>query len=197
MRGALAAGLAAILLLTGCTSSEPLAEQYRSGSGQGYVSGDGTFREFPRGERGEPVVFSGLTDTGATLSSAELLGQVVIVNFWYADCPPCRAEARDLEALYQKHLDAGATFVGVNVRDQAPTSQAFARTFGVSYPSLIDAQDGRVRLAFAGSVPPSAVPTTIVLDAEGRIAARFLGQITAPNNLDTIIRELLAEGGAG
>src|SRR5690606_34218367 len=100
----------------------------------------------------------------------------------------CRAEASDLQELYLKHRDAGATFLGVNVYDQPETALAFARTFEVTYPSVIDANSGEVRLAFAGHAPPSAVPTTLVLDKEGRVAARFLGQVTAPANLDTVIR---------
>jgi hypothetical protein len=79
------------------------------------------------------------------------------------------------------------------VRDQADTAISFDETFGITYPSIMDANDGAVKLAFSGSVPPNAVPTTIVLDAEGRIAARIVGQLRDPSILDTLIRDTIAE----
>jgi thiol-disulfide isomerase/thioredoxin len=128
------------------------------------------------------------------LQRSDFDGQVLVVNFWYAGCAPCRAEAPDLEALSQKYEGAGASFLGVNIYDGADTSLAFARNFGVSYPSLLDAREGTIRLAFAGNIPPKAVPTTFVLDTEGRIAARILGQLQERSILDTIVRDLVAEG---
>lgn len=188
-------GLAAaiILLLAGCTNEGSLADQYRDGSDKGYISGDGTILEIPAEDRGEPVAFEGTTDTGIVVSDADYADDVLVVNFWYAECAPCRAEAPDLQALYEKHKDAGVSFLGVNTLNKAETALAFARSFEIGYPSVLDAMTGEVRLAFAGAAAPSAVPTTLVLDKQGRVAARFLGQIMAPSSLDTIIRELLDE----
>lgn len=185
----LAAVAATLLLLSGC-ANDPLAG--RHGDGVSGVS-DGSFVEFAPDARGDAVSFEGVTEIGTTLSSDDFAGDVVVVNFWYAECPPCRAEAGDLQQLSEKYADQGASFVGVNVYDQPAAAQAFARTFGVTYPSLMDAADGTVRLAFAGQAAPSATPTTLVLDREGRVAARFLGQISSASNLDTVIRELIAE----
>lgn len=84
-------------------------------------------------------------------------------------------------------------FIGVNVRDQAATSQAFARTFDVGYPSVVDTNDGAVQLALAGTIAPNSVPTTIVLDQQGRIAARILGGLDGPSILDTLVSDTLAE----
>lgn len=187
-----AIALAVALVLSGCTS-DPLAEQYREGSDKGYISNDGSILEIAPEDRGDPVDFDGTTDTGLMVSSEDYAGQVLVVNFWYGNCAPCRAEAPDLQELFIKHQDSGVSFLGVNIYDQPDHALAFARKWKVTYPSVIDANDGEVRLAFAGTVAPSAVPTTLVLDKEGRVAARFLGQITAPSNLDTIIRELAAE----
>jgi thiol-disulfide isomerase/thioredoxin len=182
----------AVLALSGCASDQ-FAERYGNGGAGGTESVDGTILEIPAEARAEAPDYGGVTDGGIEVSNADYAGEVVVVNFWYAACGPCRAEAPDLEELHQKHKDAGVSFVGVNTIDQPNTALAFARKYGITYPSIMDADTGEVRLAFAGQASPAAVPTTIVLDKEGRVAARFLGQITAPSNLDTVIRELVAE----
>ena len=190
--GAIALAAASALLLAGC-SSDPLAEQYREGGNKGYIAGDGTIAEFPADERGEPVEFTGETIEGETLDSAELAGQVAVVNFWYAGCAPCRAEAPLLQEVHEEFDGNGASFVGVNVRDQAATAASFEENYGITYPSIVDVNDGAVQYAFAGDVPPAAVPTTIVLDAEGRVAARILGQVKDASILETIVRDVIAE----
>jgi peroxiredoxin len=192
LRAAGALALVAALALTGC-SEDPLADQYRTGSNKGYISGDGTVTEIAAADRDDPIVFSGTDETGATIDSADLAGQVVVVNFWYASCAPCRAEAADLETVNTEFADKGVSFVGVNVRDQAPTAAAFAETFGLGYPSIVDT-DSSVQLAFTGTVPPNAVPTTLVLDKEGRVASRILGQLQEASILSTLVGDTLAEG---
>ncbi|MCU1437573.1 MAG: alkyl hydroperoxide reductase [Naasia sp.] len=182
----------AAALLAGC-ASDPLAEQYRSGSEKGYIAGDGTVETFPAGERKTPDDFSGETAAGDTVSSEELVGSVTVLNFWYASCPPCRVEAPDLEDLNQELSAEGVRFLGVNVRDEAGTAASFERETGVTYPSLLDYRTADVQLAFSSAIPPNAVPTTLVLDADGRIAARILGQVTEPGILRSIVRDTVAE----
>lgn len=192
-RGPIAAGLlAATVLLTGC-STDPLAEQYREGSNKGYIAGDGSVTEIPPAERGDAVMYSGTTEFGEQVSSDDYAGEVVVVNFWYASCAPCRAEAPDLQALNEEFDGQGARFLGVNVRDQAPNAIAFSEKYGITYPSVIDVTDGNMQLAFSGSIPPNAVPTTLVLDQSGRVAARILGQVSEPSILETLIRDTIAE----
>lgn len=194
MKFILAAGLSSLLLLTGCTSDDPLASQYREGSGKNYIAGDGTVTEIALDNRGEAISFSGTTETGETVSSKDFLGETVVVNFWYAGCAPCRAEAPVLEAVYKEEQPSGVSFLGVNVRDQAATAITFNKTFGVTYPSIID-QDGQAQLAFSSNVPPNAVPTTLVLDKQGRVAARILGQVKDASILKTIIEDVNKEPG--
>ncbi|TFD44823.1 TlpA family protein disulfide reductase [Cryobacterium frigoriphilum] len=184
---------AAALLLTGCTS-DPLAEQYRSGDSKGYIAGDGSITEIAVDDRGDPVDFAGLTETGDPVASADYLGEVTVVNFWYASCAPCRAEADDLQSLNAQFDGNGASFLGVNVRDQAPNALAFSETYSITYPSVLDVDDGAMQLAFSGSIPPNAVPTTLVLDTEGRVAARILGAIPEASILETLITDTIAEG---
>lgn len=187
-----AVALAATLLLAGC-SSDPLAEQYKEGSNKGYIAGDGSVTEIPEGERGESISFSGEIENGEEISSGDFAGDVLVVNFWYAACAPCRAEAPDLQELSAEFDGEGAQFIGVNVYDQADTALSFNESYGITYPSILDVQDGAVKLAFTGTVPPKAVPTTIVLDKEGRVSARILGQLKDASILRTLISDAIAE----
>jgi len=187
-----AAAVVALTLLAGC-SSDPLADQYSAGTTKNYISGEGTISEIKAADRGEPVSFESVTDSGDDVSSDDYAGKVLVLNFWYAGCPPCRVEAPELEEVNQAFQGQDVAFLGVNVRDQAAQSLSFAETLGVTYPSVIDADNGNLLLAFAGTVAPNAVPTTLVIDKEGRVAARFLGAIDGPSSLRTIINDTLAE----
>jgi len=183
----LIAGLAA------CTS-DPLAEQYRSGDNKGFVAADG-FRvvEIPADERTEPVDFEAVLDTGGTTASADYAGDVLVVNFWYAGCAPCRVEAPELAAADAAFEGQDVAFLGVNLYDGAEASQAFADKYGVAYPSALATEDGSIKLAFAGETPLNAVPVTLVLDKQGRVAARLVGQIEDASILETLVRETLEE----
>lgn len=184
---------ATALLLAGCSSDDGLAGQYRSGNGQGYIAGDGTVAEFPADKRGEPVSFSGTLADGTAVSSADYAGKVLVVNFWYAGCPPCRLEAPDLQALSQKYQDQGVSFLGVNLYDSASTAASFERDKGVTYPSVLDRETGSVLLAFSKTVPPKATPTTLVIDKQGRVASRILGAVPDRSILDSLISDIVAE----
>jgi thiol-disulfide isomerase/thioredoxin len=186
-----AIALVTTLALAGC-SNDPLADQYADGSGQGYISGDGAYTEIPESAREAPVVFGGVDESGASVSSDDFAGEVYVVNFWYASCPPCRSEASDLKALSEQYGDV--PFLGVNISDSADVALTFAKKFGIEYPSIIDANSASVQLAFAGAVAPNAVPTTLVVDSEGRVAARISGIIRDPSILASMIDSVVAEG---
>jgi len=178
------------LLLTGCTSSDGLAKDFGGGADD-YNTGGAV--SIPEKDRGEALDFTEKTVDGSTLSLADSRGEVTVVNFWYAGCAPCRAEAPILDGLHQDYSDKGVSFVGVNVFDQAATAASFEKKYGVDYPSVLDVDSGSARIAFAGQVSPSAVPTTFVLDREGRIAGRIVGQLESKSILNTLISETLAE----
>lgn len=174
-------------LLTACSADEDsLAAQADAGDSKGYIAGDGSVTEYAEAERGEPVEFENELFDGSTLSAASLRGKPVVLNFWYAGCAPCRIEAPDLNSLHQTFGDK-ITFLGANVRDEKGTAEAFEKNFGVEYPSYRDL-NGKVLLGLSKYVPAQAVPTTVVLDAQGRVAARILGQID-PSILRTILEE--------
>lgn len=186
----LAVTAVAALVLTSCGTSgnDDLAER-ASNNGTNYVAGDGSVQEFSAGERGEPVHFEADLFDGSSVDSSTWEGEVAVINFWYAACAPCRVEAPDLEALHQEFLDDGVQFYGVNTRDTQPTAEAFERRFGITYPSIED-RGGSVMLAMTDYVPPSAVPTTLVIDREGKVAARILG-IAEPGTLRALIESAL------
>jgi peroxiredoxin len=183
---ALAAGLAAC-------SADPLAEQYRAGDNKGFIAGDSRVVEIAPDDRGEPVAFEGGTEAGDTVAAADYAGDVLVVNFWYAACGPCRAEAPELEEAYASFAGQDVAFLGVNTSDSAEAAAAFADNYDVTYPSLIAAEDGAIKLAFAERTPINATPTTLVLDKEGRVAARIIGQLMDASILETLVRETLEE----
>ncbi|MFT4283294.1 MAG: TlpA disulfide reductase family protein [Protaetiibacter sp.] len=185
----------AALLLAGCTEEAGhLSGVYESGTGDGYISGDGRVVQPAASDREDPVAFAGTLDTGEAFDSAEAAGKVVVVNFWYASCPPCREEAPDLAKLHAQFAGEDVLMLGVNVSDSADVALGFERKFGIDYPSIVDVDDNAVQLAFAGSkLAPNSVPTTLVLDRQGRVAARISGLIESPSVVADIVDELLAE----
>lgn len=192
-RRLIAAAVAALALVTvSCsTPNESLADQYQNGSEEGYISGDGSTVEIPASDRDEPITYQATLDNGEMVSSDDFAGSVYVVNFWYAGCPPCRLEAPDLAALSVEYPDV--PFLGVNVSDTAENSRTFATEFGIPYPSVLDAKTAGVQLAFAGSVPPNAVPTTLVVDRDGRVAARISGLVRDPSILAAMMDSVIAE----
>ena len=169
-RVAAPAALLAVLLLAGCTQSGAQA------SGPSGVSVDGV-EEWHHATTA-PVSFSGPTADGHRFASSTYKDQVLVVNFWYAGCGPCIAESADLQKVAKDFAGKGVQFVGVNIRDEAAEAKSFARQHRVSYPSIVDqANGGAAQLAFASSIQPNAVPTTLVVDKSGRVTARVLGQV--------------------
>jgi thiol-disulfide isomerase/thioredoxin len=169
-----AAALAAAGLLAGCAGTQA-AQTGPGGSDSRYVAGDGSSRVIPPAERKPAPAARGTTLDGTTIDLAGLRGKTVVVNFWASWCAPCRGEAPALEQVHREHAKDVA-FVGVDIKDDNDPARAFVRKFKVGYPSIVD-QDGRVTLAFR-DVPPNAVPSTLILDRQGRIAARVIGATT-------------------
>ena len=149
-------------------------------------------------------LFGGASATFLSATAADVLGQqgyaatdsvedadVVVLNTWYAACPPCRAEAPDLVALAEDYADDGVQLLGINSTDAPGAAQPFERNFEIPYPSVHDT-DGAAIAALSGVVPVNAVPTTVVLDRTGHVAARIIGQVD-PSTLRALVDEALAE----
>ena len=185
-----AAWLLVALVASGCTPTVTGGWD-EGGDRTGYVSGDRSVTTWEAGDRTGPVDLTGIDFAGEPVDLADWRGDVVVLNTWYAACPPCRAEAPDLVALAEDYAGAGVHLLGINSTDDAGAAQPFERTFSVPYPSVHDA-DGTAVAALQGVVPVQAVPTTVLLDRSGKVAARILGVID-PSTVRTLIDELLEE----
>lgn len=182
--------LLALLALGGCSSSAGAANPQ-----QGYVEGDGATTVVPVEERRPAPALAGRTLDGATLDLADLRGSVVVVNVWASWCPPCRAEAPMLQTVAAALRARGVRFVGIDTRDgDGAAARAFVQNVGLTFPSIVD-PDGRVLLAFRDTLPPQAVPSTLIVDREGRVAARVIGPTTEPR-LRALIERVLTQAGA-
>ncbi|MCA4133136.1 TlpA disulfide reductase family protein [Arthrobacter sp. M4] len=177
--------------LSACAQEDALAKQAKAGDNKNYVAGDGSVTEFAAADRKAPVAVKGTLFDGTKVEPNNFQGKVTVLNFWFAACAPCRVEAPVLEGLHQEYKDQGVQFFGVNLRDEKATAEAFEKTFGVSYPSFND-KDGAVLLSVSGIVPPGAVPTTLVLDKQGRVASRVLGELEK-GTLKALISTAVAE----
>lgn len=196
-RRRLLAGLglgAAAPLLAACGGGDDvLAGQAGNADGKNYIAGDGSVAEYAKGDRSKPVEFTGQLFDGTEVTAASLRGAPALLNFWYAACAPCRIEAPHLVKLHDEFEPKGVKFLGVNVRDTATTAQAFERSFDIPYPSMDDLS-GDVLLALSDFVPPQAVPSTLVLDAEGRVSARVLGAVEE-GTLRALLKTVVDEHG--
>ena len=181
-------GLTGAVLLAACGTDT--SSRYASGD-SGYVSGTGVATEIAPSDRGEPLEVVGETYEDGEFSLAEHRGEVLVLNVWYASCPPCRKEAPELQAIHEEYQDQGVFFIGVNVRDSAGPAKAFEETYGITYPSMPDS-DAEIMYALRGEVAPNAVPSTLVIDREGRVAARVSGAAD-PSVLRAMIDRVIAE----
>jgi thiol-disulfide isomerase/thioredoxin len=177
-----AVGLAAAALLLGVTActSDPnsVAAQAKAGDQKGYISGDGAVETIPAAERGAPVELTGTLLDGTAWDATSARGKVLVLNVWGSWCAPCVAEAPALEETWKglQADEAPVEFMGIDFREDPARGAAFAAKAGITYPSLTD-ESGVAILALQGKAP--TVPTTLVLDTEGRIAARVNGPVTA------------------
>jgi thiol-disulfide isomerase/thioredoxin len=157
-----------------------------------YVQGKGTVTTMQPAERKAVANLQGETLEGEKVSLADFKGKVVVLNVWGSWCPPCRKEAPDLEAAAKSLASKGVQFLGVNTRDNdTGPPKAFVRNFKISYPSVFD-PDGDQLLAFRDTLPPSSIPATLVIDAEGRAAARVLGPVTK-TTLEQIVLDVVGK----
>ena len=166
------------LALTGCGNAKQVATK-------SYVAGNGTVTFIESKDRKTAPVLTGLTLDGENLQVP--LGGIVVVNVWASWCAPCRAEAPTLAALANKYQ--GVVFVGVLTRDSEVAARAFEKRFQIPYPTLVD---DSVLLGFRDTLSANAIPSTIVIDKKGMVAARISGQITVAS-LSELIEKIHAE----
>ena len=142
----------------------------------------------PAEERQQSIIIAGQTADGTELSTAQHAGDIVVVNAWASWCPPCIEELPLLASAADAYADEGVTFLGLNSMDDPI---AAASLLGSSAYRSIDDRDGAI-LATIPGVPPRSLPSTVILDRQGRIAVRVIGPVK-PGQLESAIDALLAE----
>jgi peroxiredoxin len=180
---------AVALAVAGCEGG-PIGQDTAQSNGQSFVSGSGS-NFYKVGSRAMAPDISGKTLAGQRLRLSSYRGSVVVINFWASWCAPCRAEAPDLAVLATRFRSRGVRFLGIDIQDDPTSADAFLHTFQITYPSLNDPGD-EIALAFRGTVPPAAIPTTLVIDRSGHIAARVVGSVSY-NGLKELITQVSAE----
>lgn len=152
---------------------------------ESFVSGSGNVSFIKESNRIAAPKLSGMTLTGKNYTYN--VGQVAVVNVWASWCAPCRAEAPTLAALSEKYTDVA--FMGILTRDNPVNAEAFARRFALPYPTLID---DSVLIGFRKSLPANAIPSTVLIDKRGDVAARISGEVTFAS-LSELIEKVSAE----
>lgn len=153
---------------------------------------DGVVEVIAPEERREVNPFTGDLLDGGRFDSTSVAGAVIVYNVWGSWCAPCRTEASALRRVSEETEELGVRFVGINVRDNDASAKAFEESYDISYPSITTDTSSAAVLAFGPALPPSAVPSTLVVDAQGRLAARIVGP-TDYATLATIVTETAAE----
>ena len=167
--------MAMSVLLTSCGGGGTSTSQ------ESFVSGNGSVTFINPDKRVEAPALSGMTLSGTNYTYS--VGKVAVVNVWASWCSPCRAEAPTLVALANKYSDVA--FIGILTRDNPATAEAFQRRFSLPYPTLID---DSLLIGFKGSLPANAIPSTVLIDKAGRVAARISGAVTVASLSDLIER---------
>jgi hypothetical protein len=171
--------IALAIALTGCGGGGS------SSAEESFVSGDGATTFIKIADRKIAPAITGLTLSGANYTYTK--DKVAVVNVWASWCSPCRAEAPILASLANKYLNVA--FIGILTRDNPATAEAFERRFRIPYPTIID---DSILIGFKGSLPANAIPSTVILDKNGRVAARISGVVTVAS-LSELIERVSAE----
>ena len=168
-----------LLLLVGCSNGGA------SKAEESYISGDGAVTFINSSDRIPAPAISGVTLLGTNYTYS--VGKVGIVNVWASWCSPCRAEEPALSALATMYPEVA--FIGILTRDNPVNAEAFVRKRNIPYPTLID---DSILIGFRKSLPANAIPSTVVIDKQGNVAARISGAVTV-SSLKDLIEKILAE----
>ena len=178
----------ALVAIAGCSTA--------TGGDTGFVSSDGSITKVDAGDREPAPTLEGEDLHGDPISSEDYAGEILVVNVWGSWCAPCRAEAPELVEAAKELKSENVQFLGLTTKSQtgegAPSQDVeFAEDSGMPYPSIQD-YDGEQQLGFVDSLPANAIPTTWVIDEQGRVAARVLGETTA-STLAGLVEDVKAD----
>jgi thiol-disulfide isomerase/thioredoxin len=183
--------VAAVLLLaaSGCSSLHGL----QGTDGKGYVVGDGAIRNIPVADRGAPVDLSGTDLDGKTITLASYRGKPTVVNVWGSWCADCHKEQPNLVAA-ARQLGSRVNFVGIDSRDNGTAqAKAYTQRYDIGWPSFFS-PGGEALLAFSGVIDANSIPSTVVLDAQGRPAAAIIGGVPTSLTLVDVVRDVMGDG---
>jgi len=176
------------IALGGCSSSD--VDQTTPGTRYEFDGATPAGQVIDASQRVAAPAFSGELLDGTPFRSEDLEGDIAVINFWGSWCAPCRVETPDFQAVYAELRDDGVQFLGIDVKDNREMASAFMDNVGAEYPSLFDPR-GEVALAFRG-FPANVVPSTIVLDTQGRVAGVYTGAV-GRDDLRSVLSSLLQE----
>jgi thiol-disulfide isomerase/thioredoxin len=181
--------LLAVAVLSGCATGEGQVDVANGGEFR-FVQGTPAGQVIPAAERASAPAFSGTLLDGAGFASDELAGDVAVLNFWGSWCAPCRVETPQFQEVYEEVRDDGVQFLGINVKDAEQLADAFVESKAITFPSLFD-PTGETALAFR-DYPATAIPSTIVLDRQSRVAAVYTGEVRQ-DDLRAVLDQVLGE----
>lgn len=168
-----------LLVLSACGGSEDT-------TGDGYIGGVKKITPVDPQDRVSAPELAGVDLRGEEISSLDFDGKVLVVNLWGSWCPPCRAEAPVLREVSEELADDNVQFLGLLTKDKPAAALAFNESVGITYPSIVD-DDGSLQLAFSESLPSQAIPTTWVIDTNGKVAARIIDNELSVSTLRDVI----------
>jgi thiol-disulfide isomerase/thioredoxin len=182
--------LLAAALLTGCSTGHDAVDVNNCGEFR-YVAATPAGEVIPENERASAPDFRGTLLDGDAFESGSLAGDVAVLNFWGSWCPPCRVETPQFSEVSEEVAGDGVQFLGINVKEpDKQFADAFVADKEIAFPSLFDPR-GEVALAFR-DYPANAIPSTIVLDRQSRVAAVYTGEVKQ-DDLRAVLDRVLAE----
>lgn len=184
-----AAAAAVTLALSACTTGSNAVDQSAGGNFR-FVHGTPSGKTIPAPDRKAPGHVTGDKIGGGTFALQELRGKVVVLNFWATWCGPCQVETPELSSFYREQDKNRVAFVGLDVKDSRPAVESFVTDNKISYPIVFD-EAARTALQL-GRVPMTALPSTVVVDKQGRVAAVYVGAVQ-PADLQPALTALAKE----
>jgi thiol-disulfide isomerase/thioredoxin len=169
---ALAAGVAGC---SGAETARPVAGPGPAGSSAPAVTGGGAYVVVAEGRRAAAPALAGTYLDGSAFRPADIAGKVTVVNVWASWCEPCKKELPALHGAVTALAARGVTYLGIDVTDSASDALTELRELAPGFRSLSD-RSGDLQRSLPG-VPPSAIPSTVVLDRDGRVALTVIGGV--------------------
>lgn len=176
-------------VLAGCATGSDAVDVSNGGEFR-FVAGTPDGEVIDEGDRASAPEFSGVLLDGSDFDSSSLAGDIVVINFWGSWCAPCRVETPEFQQVYDEVSAERVSFLGINVKDDRQLAQAFLDDNGIAFPSVFDPR-GEIALAFR-DYPANAIPSTIILDQHGRVAAVYVA-VVAADELRRVLDTLVAQ----